>query len=273
MFQKSFVALLIVGAMVMQPTAGHAGASLGVKCEAAKLKSAGKYIFCTLSAESKQVKTGKATSVAKCVATLDGLWSAAETKASGQCVTDSDLARIQGELDGEETFIAQQLAGLRYIDDGDGTVTDVITGLMWEKKDGLDMHANAADPSDADNAYTWSSGALPNGGAFTDFLGALNNGVSVDASVTLGCFIGHCDWRLPTAEELAGIVDFTQGACGGGSGACIDPIFGPTAPGAYWTLSSHYSDPPNAWAIDFSDGSPVMQSKTLSAFVRAVRKR
>src|SRR5262249_39322448 len=61
-------------------------------------------------------------------------------------------------------------------------------------------------------------------------------------------FAGHANWRAPTsggnalldgrhptgdAAELESILDLTQGSCAGGSGPCIDPIFGPTAPAPY----------------------------------------
>jgi hypothetical protein len=36
-------------------------------------------------------------------------------------------------------------------------VTDLNTGLQWEKKDNLRGGANFSDPHDADNGYTWSA--------------------------------------------------------------------------------------------------------------------
>src|SRR6059036_1572800 len=39
---------------------------------------------------------------------------------------------------------------LRFVDNGDGTVTDNQTGLQWEKKDGADGVENYADPHDVD---------------------------------------------------------------------------------------------------------------------------
>ena len=48
--------------------------------------------------------------------------------------------------------------GGRFKDNGDQTVTDNLSGLVWEKKDNLDDSTNFADPHDADNDYTWSTG-------------------------------------------------------------------------------------------------------------------
>ena len=170
------------------------------------------------------------------------------------------------------TALAQ--AEVRFIDNGDGTISDTQTGLMWEKKTGtprgLPDHSNVHDVK---NRYVWSDlGGAPNGSAFTKFLYGLNAGTSPDGTSTSGCFAGHCDWRLPLIEELAGIVDQTQGLCGGGrSGACIDPIFGPTMPSAYWSATTNARFPGRAWGSDFDGGPAGSGHKIAPFYVRAVR--
>jgi hypothetical protein len=149
----------------------------------------------------------------------------------------------------------------RYLDNGDGTVTDLNSGLQWEKKDNSDGIEHDADPHDADNRYTWSaSGTAADGTAYTDFLSKLNT----------GCFAGHCDWRLPSLVELQGILDVTQGFCGGGSGACIDPAFGPTQAFTYWSTETTFPHS-DALGMDFSDNALTDNVKTNSYYVRAVR--
>src|SRR5215468_1884914 len=49
----------------------------------------------------------------------------------------------------------------RFVDNGDGTITDHRTGLMWEKKDGLNGRPNEVDLHDADNTYQWAGSCLP----------------------------------------------------------------------------------------------------------------
>lgn len=172
-----------------------------------------------------------------------------------------------------------QLTEQRFVDNGDGTVTDHKTGLIWEKKNNLDGTVNVSDPHDADNLYTWCSGRRdcansanpPDGTAFTTFLYGLNGGTSPDATATSGCFIGHCDWRLPTIEEWAGIVETTQGICGGENGACIDPTFGPTQANGHWSATTVAGSPTNAWSVGFSNGSVGPGNKILTGYVRAVR--
>ena len=72
-------------------------------------------------------------------------------------------------------------AALAYADNGDGTITDTNTGLMWEKKD------DSGGIHDKDNTYTWGMEDPPyamNGTMVAEFLVTLN---------TSPCFAGHCD--------------------------------------------------------------------------------
>jgi hypothetical protein len=54
--------------------------------------------------------------------------------------------------------------------------------------------------TDKDNVYTWSDSTdedAPNGSAFTE---------STDGAAVTGGYAGHCDWRLPQADELQSIL-------------------------------------------------------------------
>jgi len=164
------------------------------------------------------------------------------------------------------------LAGARFVDNRDGTVTDRKTALVWEQKDSLDGSPNPSDPHDADNLYAWSgNGTAPDGTVFTAFLFGLNGGTSPDGVATSGCFAGHCDWRVPTIEEVDGILDETQETCGGGVGPCIDPTFGPTQADAYWSATTFARNATRAWFVDFSTGGLAQGGKTVLFFARAVR--
>jgi hypothetical protein len=149
------------------------------------------------------------------------------------------------------------------VDNGDGTVTDIQTGLMWAKTTGTvgsvvtcspPFPASCADPTGVNNVYEWSSSAsspsntAPDGALFTDFLAKMNCTVLQSGE---RCGPGlHRDWRVPTIAELQTIVDcsFTP---------CIDPIFGPTVAGLYWSSSSAADDPRFAWLVNFDGGNPV----------------
>jgi hypothetical protein len=169
------------------------------------------------------------------------------------------------------------LSLLRYHDNGDGTVTDAETGLQWEKKDAGDGVADYGNPHDVDNEYTWGDLAgcpiagCPNGTAFTDFLGRLNYCVSDGTTMIWPGFAGHCDWRLPTIDELGTLIDFNSPTCS--NGPCIDPIFGPSEH-IYGSSTTHTLAPfpTYAWIIYPWTGVKHPLWKGHNAFnLRAVR--
>jgi len=166
-------------------------------------------------------------------------------------------------------------------DNGDGTISDYIHGLIWEKKsyDGS-IH-------DWRNAYAWSStGTAADGPAFSVFLKTLN---------TPPCFAGHCDWQLPTGggipygssgqapqiETLASIFGFLDTGCTPGctvtTCSCDAGQF--TNCGVYWSATTIAASPSDAeWANpqtgeagSFGCIPTGYQLKTAAEFVRAVR--
>jgi hypothetical protein len=147
----------------------------------------------------------------------------------------------------------------RFIDHGDGTITDTRTGLMWQQT------TNDGSIRDKDNLYRWSTGSPynPDGTAFFTFLATLNGPTP---------FAGYGDWRLPSPMELQTIVDLAAPGCGSGS-ACIDQtVFGPTQSYYYWSASTYAPNPSGAWVVGFDVGNVLAGVKALdSLYVRAVR--
>src|SRR5213080_658841 len=163
---------------------------------------------------------------------------------------------------------------LRFVDNGDGTVTDNQTGLQWEQK-----VAGSSCLHCVNDTYIWSSsGTAPDGTAFTSFLATLNGGAtgfgnctSGDGSTQTGGFNNHCDWRLPTIAELATIIDTSASGCGTGS-PCIDATFGPTAAAGYPSSTTNADNSGLVWGVNFGNGSVFSAGlKTGSPHVRAVR--
>ena len=109
----------------------------------------------------------------------------------------------------------------QFVDNGDHTITDSATGLMWAKYD------NAADPDCAcDAGMTWKD-AL----AYADG----------------SQLAGYDDWRLPDSKELNSLVDYDRGP-DATSSAAIDPLFectsfvnelGETDWPYFWTSTTH----------------------------------
>ena len=222
--RRGIVSLLVAGAVLLGALSTAQAALTTGGCLAQKRKAWAGLRKCQGTEEAKQLQ-GKTGDLAKCQTKFDDKLTKISEKASASSVA------------------------CRYGDNEDGTVTDYDTGLQWEQKtDDSTVH-------DKDNSYTWTlSISQPDGTAFTAFLGTLNNGTSYGYDVgspTSGCFAGHCDWRLPAIAELKGIVDLTQGNCGGGAGPCIDQaVFGPTVANLYWSASTPRGDPRSLLAPD-----------------------
>jgi len=221
-------ALLVAGAA----SAAFAGAE--ERCQGNRYLAAALYQRCQGKAAAKYHATGAQDvpryqeAAAKCAARYDFLWRRLQTRA----------LRSGSSCDGS-----------RFMDRGDGTVTDRLTGLQWEKKtDDGTIH-------DRDDRLAWTTtGAPADGPVFTTFLAGLNN----------ACFAGHCDWRLPTLTELQPIL-LGQYPDGG-----IDQAFGPVGD-YYWTASEQTNVPDVAWVLSFLDGSRALVDKDTTFAVRAVR--
>jgi Protein of unknown function (DUF1566) len=171
----------------------------------------------------------------------------------------------------------------RYVDNGDGTITDRQTSLQWEQKTGtpgalVDCSTTACpNPHDVNNVYAWSnSGTAADGGAFTDFISKLNactdgtNGIS-PPTVLAGGFADRCDWRVPTVVELETLM-LAQYPCG--VRPCLDSIFTPTGTAtSYWSATTRATAPAIAWGIYFGDGFITFEDDktTTRYYVRAVR--
>lgn len=103
-----------------------------------------------------------------------------------------------------------------FTDNGDGTISDLASGLMWSQDD-------SGDGMEWEAALAWVQ------------------------EMNESNYLGYDDWRLPNAKELQSIVDYTRSPDATNS-AAIDPIFNITAitneagqldfP-TFWTSTTH----------------------------------
>ncbi len=113
------------------------------------------------------------------------------------------IRAVRGDIYGENKFV----------DNGDGTISDLATGLMWAKDDN-------------GKGVEWTE-ALPYAEGAT--------------------LAGHSDWRLPNIKELQSIADYTRAPSSKGVEAAVYPIFNCTPIvneakaedyGYYWSSTS-----------------------------------
>jgi hypothetical protein len=196
----------------------------------------------------------------------------ADTLGGLGCTEDGDIAVF---FQGQWVCGSELPAVQRFVDNGDGTVTDNQSGLTWEKKEpcGVDgLLVDFDNPHCVANTYTWTSdldgdSTDPDGTLYADFLAMLNLDVTVDPSAT--CFANHCDWRLPNIQELQTIL---LADCAGFPTPCIDEeLFGPTQALGYWSSSTHTVFRDDVWRIVFSSGIALSDDKTDVQYARAVR--
>lgn len=126
---------------------------------------------------------------------------------------------LQMPIGGDKTFLVLCVRGRtdyginNFVDNGDGTVTDNATGLMWQQ-------------GDSGTGMFWED--------------ALAYAEALDLA-------GYSDWRLPNAKELQSILDYSRSPNSSSSPA-LDPVFDATQitneAGAidypcYWTGTTH----------------------------------
>lgn len=138
----------------------------------------------------------------------------------------------------------------RYVDNGDGTVTDVNTGLMWAQKDSC---------SDTGQCMDWNH--------VREYIAKLRIG-------------GYDDWRIPTIEQYKTIYNpsFSVKGCldkkeGKMANLHFSPIFARGGAGWYWSSDEVGHD--NMRVFFFATGKvyklPITIDFNRDAGVRAVR--
>ena len=140
----------------------------------------------------------------------------------------------------------------RFVDNSDGTVTDMLTGLVWLK------NANCF------GQRTWTS-ALADANTLASTVCGLSDGSQAG------------DWRLPSANELQSLIDYENfsPALSNATGTAQwteGDAFTSVQMGVYWSSSSFvYSPSHAAWQVCLHCGYVYYYDKAFSADVWPVR--
>jgi len=157
-----------------------------------------------------------------CSTTMEALFPLTEGSSlklpdTGQTLSYTD---IPGE-DSDYTFNPPS-----YTDNGDGTIKDNVTGLIWQKGESGEM--------------TWES-------AFK-----YCDGLEIS---------GYDDWRLPVSHELHNIID-----AGVTHPPLNEVFESPPDTKYWWSGTEMYGRSTNAWAINYGGGiGPKPKKETISA--------
>lgn len=117
------------------------------------------------------------------------------------------------------------------VDNGNGTISDQGTHLMWQKQDDGTTRIWTV-------AITYCEGLS---------------------------LAGYTDWRLPTMKELMSIEDKTK------INPAINSMYFTNPQTNYWSSTTYTTDTTSAWLVDFSNGYTNHYGKTGGYYVRCVR--
>ena len=130
---------------------------------------------------------------------------------------------------------------VEFIDNNDGTVTDVINMTIWKK--------------------------CLEGQSFIE--GVCYGEPTVYENFELAMNLSDEEYRLPNIKELVSIVEYS----------CFEPainleVFPDTPIGLYWSSTPNVraeSDKPNGKLIDFTDGTDIIKDISLPRYVRLIK--
>ena len=131
-------------------------------------------------------------------------------------------------------FLYTSIWGAPYTDNGNGTVTDTATGLIWQK-------CSAGQGTSIGNCST----------------GSISKYTWLDAiSYCEGLILGNrSNWRLPNINELGSLIDYSRTSSPAFDSTSFPNFqFSGQQVSIYWSSSTYLQNTSNAWIIDFNSG-------------------
>ena len=163
------------------------------------------------------------------------------------CVFFAATVHAEQEQTCKTSTILASTPSSQLVDNGDGTITDSKTGLMWKKC--LEGVTGDNCEKNSPSTFTWQK-ALKYTETFNDGDG----------------FAGHTDWRLPSIGELCSII---EQQC---YRPAINTIRFPNTPNAHvWAKTLFAGHSGFAWYVNFGDGRSYIDGLQINTAVRLVR--
>lgn len=140
--------------------------------------------------------------------------------------------------------ISESSPSENFVDNGDGTVSDLSSGLMW-------MSCSVGQ--------SWSEGSCAGEATALDWQQALQAAHGKE-------FADMAGWRLPNVKELSSISERS----------CVRPainteLFPNTPSDDFWSSTPSVIDGDRAWVVAFFNSSNSLKQKSLFVYVRLVR--
>jgi hypothetical protein len=181
---------------------------------------------------------GEVANLTYVISVDDGLSSFINVMKTGQ--TNSYLVGDDGDLQRGITP-----PNPRFVDNGDGTVLDSLTGLMWI----TEPHAVSgnSDSLDWTNAISFCNGLE---------------------------FAGYDDWVLPNVRELETLVNCGKGSWGDRTSEWLNSEelpFSGIYPQLYWTSTTYFMNNTYAWSVALGTGEIDKAEKSQSHYAWPVR--
>jgi len=145
---------------------------------------------------------------------------------------------------------------LRFSINGDGTVTDNLTGLIWLE------NANCNGTMTWENALTWAN--------------ILTTGHACDSPPNLSDGSSAGDWRLPNYFELVSLLDLAYADPALSNEAGTDQwsegdAFSGVQSDVYWSSTTYAGNTGNAWYVGLNVGYVGAYDKGGNTYVWPVR--
>jgi hypothetical protein len=198
---------------------------------------------------TKQIYEAVATPFPQCDATVSDVKAGKKffsTQSGSWGVQTGTMSTVAGLLKTGQTTsyytgddgYYQKGTAFSYTDNGDGTVTDNVTSLMWAK-DGNAAGCRSGAPVYWSSAIEWAEGLV---------------------------FAGYSDWRLPNRGELLSLNQITS------SSPYINKTFFPnTSSTAYWSSTTQIGSTGRAYACPYTNSSLVVDTWPYGGYMGAVR--